>query len=241
MNSLKCIIVDDEPFARKGLEKYVSKIPFLALAGATGTIAKARRLMEMEQIDLIYLDINLPKVSGIDFLKSLSNPPQVIFTTAYPEYAIEGFELDVTDYLLKPITYERFLKASEKALTKMQQSAKEMPVVNMLPEDDYFFIKTKGKLEKIKKKEILFIQGMGNYVTIHTKDKKIVTYASLKDIETKLQTLNLLTIHKSYRVPINHIESYDGKFVLLQSHSLPVSRSYKEGVVANLNSKKLSK
>ena len=231
MVNLRCIIVDDEPFARKGLEKYVAKTPFLALLGMAGSVAKAKRLLESDKVDLIYLDINLPKTSGIDFLKSLESPPQVIFTTAYPGYAIEGYALDVTDYLLKPITYERFLKASEKALNRLGGNNKEKISVEINLDNDYFFIKTKGKLEKIKKDDILYLKGMGNYVVIFTNSKKYVTYASLKDVGNKLDSLQLITIHKSYRVPLKKIESMDTKSVTLEGNTLPVSRNYKEQVL----------
>jgi DNA-binding LytR/AlgR family response regulator len=228
--------VEDEPFARKGLEKYIRETSFLELAGKAGNAAKAITFLEKGDIDLVFLDINLPGISGIELLKKIAEPPLVIFTTAYHEYAVEGFELDAVDYLLKPISFERFTKAAGKALelfTLKQQAFSNETFVN--PEQDYFFVKVNGNLKKVVTDTILYIQGMGNYITIHTTGKKYVTYISLKEIEQKLSHLNLVKIHKSYRVVYNKIANQSE--VKVGNAILPVSRNYKEDVLKSLSEK----
>jgi DNA-binding LytR/AlgR family response regulator len=238
MITLRCLIVEDEPFARKGLEKYIRDTSFLELAGKAGNAAKAIAFLEKGDIDLIFLDINLPGISGIELLKKIADPPLVVFTTAYHEYALEGFELDAVDYLLKPISFERFTKAAGKAselFAIKQQTHSNENFANQ--EQDYFFVKVNGNLKKILTNTILYIQGMGNYVTIHTVGKKYVTYISLKEIEQRLSHLNLVKIHKSYRVVYDKIVSANQSEVKVGNAVLPVSRNYKEDVLKSLSGK----
>jgi two-component system, LytTR family, response regulator len=238
MTTLRCLIVEDEPFARKGLEKYIRDTSFLELAGKACIAAKAIIFFEKGDIDLIFLDINLPGISGIELLKKIADPPLVIFTTAYHEYALEGFELDAVDYLLKPISFVRFTKAVNKAkelFTVKEQQKLNEPLSR--EEQDYFFIKVNGDLKKILTGTVLYIQGMGNYITIHTTVNKYVTYLSLKEIEQKLSHLNLIKIHKSYRVVYDKIVSANQSEVKVGNSVLPVSRNYKDDVLKSLSKK----
>src|SRR3984885_8551794 len=177
MNKITCIITDDEPFARKGLQGYVEKIGFLDLKGVCEDALQLSEMLRSRNsgIDLLFLDIQMPHLTGIEFIKALSNPPKVIFTTAFEQYALQGFELDVMDYLLKPISYERFLKAAWKARDyfALREEKSNTPV-------PYFFAKSNGKLEKIIFDEILFIEGMENYAAIYFENKKIIIHTTIK-------------------------------------------------------------
>ncbi|CAN5256314.1 LytTR family DNA-binding domain-containing protein [soil metagenome] len=225
---INCLVVDDEPIARQGLMEHIQEIDFLSLVAECKNAVEASSWLQKKNIDLIFLDIQMPKLTGIDFLKNLTAPPLVIFTTAYPEYAIQGFELDVLDYLLKPISFSRFLKASLKAQDYLQKSKKE----NV--SDDYFFIKCNQKLEKIKMQDVLYIEGMSNYIIVHTQQKKYVAYLTFKGIEEKLPQHLFIRIHKSFLVSVNAIQTIDVNEVRLENCSLPVSKSYREEVIERI-------
>src|ERR1700748_2730612 len=177
---IRCIITDDEPFARKGLQGYIGQIDFLELKGVCENAVELNSLLKKEPADLLFLDIEMPYVTGIDFLRSIPSPPKVIFTTAYEKYALQGFELEVLDYLLKPISFERFLRAANKAFDyfRLQQAA-------VAPED-YFFVKADSKLENIHFADILFAEALKNYVAIYTGEKKVITHLTLKMVQEKL-------------------------------------------------------
>src|SRR5579859_6995782 len=172
-DKITCIITDDEPFARKGLQGYVEKIDFLDLKGLCEDALQLSNVLQQQPVDLLFLDIQMPHITGVEFLRAIRNPPKVIFTTAFQQYAIDGFELDVMDYLLKPIPYERFLKAAWKARDYFALREKPESTV------PYIFVKADGKLEKITFNEILFIEGMENYVAIYLEGKKIVTHTTI--------------------------------------------------------------
>jgi DNA-binding LytR/AlgR family response regulator len=193
---IKCIITDDEPFARKGLQGYIEQIDFLQLRGVCENAVELNSLLKKEQVDLLFLDIEMPYVTGIDFIKSLSNPPKVIFTTAYEQYALQGFELEVLDYLLKPISFERFMKAANKAHDYFygQRSVSDT--------QDYIFVKADSKLEKINFADILFVEALENYVAIYTKERKVITHLTLKMLQDKLPAGMFIQPHKSYLVAI---------------------------------------
>lgn len=223
---INCLVVDDEPIARQGLLEHILQIDFLNPVAECKDALEAATWLQKKPIDLIFLDIQMPKLTGIDFLKSLSTPPLIIFTTAYPEYAIEGFELDVLDYLLKPISFSRFLKAALKAQDYVLKN-KRGTMVN----DDYFFIKANQKLEKIKIEDIVYIEAMNNYIILHTRQKKHVAYLTFKGIEEKLPQHLFIRIHKSFLVSINAIQTIDVNEVKLETGSLPISKSYREEVI----------
>ena len=185
---LKCIITDDEPIARKGLQNYVERIDFLELVGVCEDAIQLNNQLKSQQADLLFLDIEMPYMTGIELLNSLSNPPKVIITSAYAEYAIKGYDLEVSDYLLKPISFDRFLKAVNKVYDQLISS--QTPVVQ-----DYLFVKTSLKLEKIRFNDMRFIEGVENYVAIYTSDGKIITHTTLRTILQKLPPERFVQVH----------------------------------------------
>jgi DNA-binding LytR/AlgR family response regulator len=225
---LNCLIVDDEPLARQQIESYVSRVPFLKLAGSARNPVAAKGILDTEPIDVIFLDIQMPQMSGIDFLKSQDIFQQVVFITAFPEYAIEGFELEVTDYLMKPVTFERFLKAARKALAKVSGS---QTVKSIADQPDFLYMKCNQRFEKIWINDILYVESMLNYSNIITASKKYTVYSSLKAIESSLPRDNFLRIHKSYLVAVNQIAAIESHQVFVGGHALPVSRSNKQAVL----------
>ncbi|MBB6131156.1 LytR/AlgR family response regulator transcription factor [Mucilaginibacter lappiensis] len=226
--TLNCLIIDDEPLARKQIENYVSRVPFLKLTGSVRNPAIANEILKSEPVDLIFLDIKMPQMNGVDFLRNHDIFQQVIFITAFPEYAIEGFELEVTDYLMKPVTFERFLKGTEKALAKVSGSK---TIRSLHEQPDFLYVKCNQRFEKIRIDDILFIESMLNYVHIITKANKYTVYSSLKAIENYLPQNRFSRIHKSYMVSINHINAIKGHQIHINNHILPVSRSNKQAVL----------
>jgi DNA-binding LytR/AlgR family response regulator len=228
---LNCVIIDDEPLARKGLREYIHDVDFLHLSGEFDNPLKAMSILAAESIDLIFLDIQMPKLTGLEFLNTLSNQPMVIFTTAYPQYAVEGFEFNATDYLVKPFSFERFLKAALKA--KSQGEAIK-PGSQDKPNEAHFFIKADNKLVKILYDDLLFVEALQNYVAVHTREKKFITYLTFKSVEEHLPQDRFLKIHKSFIVSIAKIDSIESNEVKIGSHSLPISRSTKEEVMEKI-------
>jgi DNA-binding LytR/AlgR family response regulator len=231
---LSCLIIDDEPLARKGLKEYIADVDFLELAGEFDSPLKATDALSKGQIHLLFLDIHMPKISGIDFLKTLQHPPLVIFTTAYPQYALEGFDLSVLDYLLKPISFDRFFKAVLKA--KEYYERRQPASVAALPEtkEDYIFIKADNKLVKLAYNDIVFVEALQNYVAIHTADKKFITYLTFKSIEESLPSDLFIKVHKSYLVAIAKISSIEGNEIIAGNHHIPISRNLKDEVMDRL-------
>ncbi len=240
---MNCVIIDDEPLAREGLTNYVREVDFLNLTGTCQHPLELMTLLDTQPVDLIFLDIQMPKMSGIDFLKIAQHPPMVIITTAYPSFALEGFQLNVLDYLLKPITFERFLKSANKAKDYHRLLANPTTLGQQKPETvaDYFFIKCGNKYEKIHFDAILFIEGMQNYVTIVTDSGKYMTLLSLKNLEESLASRPFIRVHKSYLVAMDRIDSIDGVAINIQSYCLPISRNYREQVLTKVLAKKLWK
>jgi DNA-binding LytR/AlgR family response regulator len=228
---LNCIIIDDEPLARKGLKEYILDVDFLHLSGEFSNPLKAMTVLEQEKIDLVFLDIQMPKLTGLEFIKTLKAQPLVIFTTAYPQYAVEGFDLDALDYLVKPFSFDRFLKAAIKARTHVE-TAKQ--AIYEKPDPTYFFIKSDNKLVKVLYDDLLFVEALQNYVAVHSKDKKLITYLTFKSVEEHLPPDRFLKIHKSYIVSIAKIDSIEGNEVKIGPHSLPISRSSKEEVMEKI-------
>lgn len=239
--TIKCIITDDEPFARKGLQGYVEKIDFLELKGVCENVLELNTLLKQGPADLLFLDIEMPYITGIDFLKNASNvpgisiPPRVIFTTAYEKYALQGFELEVLDYLLKPISFERFLKAANKAFDYFHQQ-RSFPA-----EPDYIFVKAENKLEKIHFADILFVEALENYVAIYTREKKIITHLTLKMVLEKLPGGGFIQPHKSYLVAIGKINSIEGNILHVLQYQVPISKYQKEEVMEKIVNSKLLK
>ncbi len=231
---LKCIITDDEPIARKGLQSYVERIDFLELVGVCEDAIQLNNQLKSQQADLLFLDIEMPYMTGIELLNSLSNPPKVIITSAYAEYAIKGYDLEVSDYLLKPISFDRFLKAVNKVYDQLISS--QTPVVQ-----DYLFVKTSLKLEKIRFNDMRFIEGVENYVAIYTSDGKIITHTTLRTILQKLPPARFVQVHKSYLVNIDKIDSIEGNLLGIGKNKIPLSRTYKETALEIILKNKLLK
>lgn len=231
MKKLHCIIADDEPIARQILENYITDTPSLALVATCKNAFEVMEVLQNRTVDILFLDINMPKLSGLSLLKTMHSKPNVIITTAYSEYAVEGFELSVTDYLLKPFSLERFLKAVMKVKAEGEVDHMRTPELtqeNRMPE--FLFVKSDKKIIKINLDVISHIEAYGNYVKIYT-DKMILTPQSLSDFLTKLPD-NFLRIHKSYVINFNSIKLIDGNQIVLQNdEKLPIGKSYRKSVL----------
>ncbi len=238
--NLTCIIVEDEPFARQLLEQYVRKVPHLELLKAFSNPLEALDFLRNNEVDILFSDIQMPEITGITLLKILQKKPLIILTTAYSEYAIEGYELDVIAYLLKPITFEKFLKAVEKA-TQIKNEKKGANVIasdsvvtkgvaQPIPNDtlQFIFVKDGTKLVKIRLHDILYIEGLKDYVSIYTREKKIVTLQTLKSLETQLPDNQFIRIHNSYIVSLEGIDSIDKERVQIGKSFLPISDTYRK-------------
>ncbi|MFZ1523870.1 MAG: LytTR family DNA-binding domain-containing protein [Saprospiraceae bacterium] len=241
---IKAIIVDDEPLALEVLETYISRIPEIQLVQKCENAFEANEALKNHQIDLMFLDIQMPQLSGIDFLKTLANPPCVIFTTAYPDYAVEGFELNATDYLLKPISLERFMKAvnkvSEKLATKRAEHDNNHHAEGA---EDFFFVKADKKLVKINFDDILYIEGLKDYVIIRQDTGRVITLQTMKSLEDRLPVAKFKRVHRSYIVNIKKITAILGNMVELMEagkiKQLPIGKNYRDELLDMINENKL--
>lgn len=247
---LNCLIVDDEPLAQEVLVAHIAKIPSLNLVQQSSNAMEAFEALHKNHIDLIFLDINMPVVSGLNFLRSLKDPPAVILTTAYTEYALEGYELDVVDYLLKPVPFDRFFKAVKKAALQLNQSGRQVPLIQDDPglqplhssapanvnaqEKNYFFIKADGKLVKVNYADIRYIEGMKDYLKIHTVNQTIVTHHTMKAMEEQLPSGKFMRVHKSYIIALNAIKAIDGNIIYLDMDKaeIPLGNSFREALLS---------
>lgn len=237
MKKLSCIIVDDEPVARKILEEFTEQVPFLDLLGKFENAMKAEEFLKTNQPDLIFLDIEMPKVSGLQMLKRINIESMVILTTAFPQYALDGYELDIIDYLLKPFALHRFLKAVQKAKDfreMMTQQGNSQP-------PSYIFIKSDKRIEKVELNDILYAEVLGNYVTIFTERKTIVAYLTMKSLESQLPDADFIKIHQSFLVNRSKIESVEGNELKVGTKSLPISRNYRDSVTSLINERLLKR
>ncbi len=225
---IRCIAIDDEPLALKQIASYIAKTPFLALEGQFESALQAISFLQENEVDLMFVDINMPDLTGMDFVKSLNNPPKVIFTTAYSEYALEGFRVDAVDYLLKPIGYADFLKASEKAKERIKP--KESENTEVQSNDKFLFIKSEYKILRINLSDIKYIEGMREYVRIHQQSEKaIMTLMSMKKMEEFLPKTNFMRVHRSFIVNLDKITTVErNRIVFDKSTYIPVSEQYKE-------------
>ena len=239
---MTCIIVDDEPLARQGMEMSVTSIPSLELLGSFSNALAANDFLRKQKVDLMFLDINMPELSGLDFLKTLKDAPLVIFSTAYPQYALDSYELDAIDYLVKPIRMERLLKAVNKAemhLRLLQQEADNNKIERI--EEDYVFIKADRKFFKIYFKEILYIEGLKDYVIIYTTDNKIITPMNIKTIGAQLPENIFARVSKSYIVNVLHISSFDVECVYIRQQEIPLGQSFKDDFIKQYVERKIVK
>jgi DNA-binding LytR/AlgR family response regulator len=231
--NINCLIVDDEPLARNLLKEYVTKVPYLTLHATCANAMEAMEALRQHPIDLMFLDIQMPDITGMTFLRSLQKKPMVIFTTAYSEYALESYELDVVDYLLKPITLERFLKAIDKVNQLVSnsggsQATQQLERVVHESGQSFMFVKDGTKLVKVKLDDILYIEGLKDYVTIHTPEQKIVTLQRLKVLESQLPADKFIRIHNSYIISILAINVIHSNEVQIGKAMLPISDTYKK-------------
>lgn len=233
---LKCLAVDDEPLALDILEDYISKIPFLELVKRTESAIEAMQMVQAGDIDLVFLDIQMPELTGIQFLKIAGSKASYILTTAYSQYALESYELDVADYLLKPIAFDRFYKAVEKVRNTRQklESAPQAPVTNVGTEkeeetiQDFIFVKTEHKIQKIELKDILYIEGLKDYISIYTKAERIITLQNMKKMEETLPKTNFIRVHKSYIIAVDKIQNIERSRIAINGNIIPIGDTYRE-------------
>lgn len=225
---IKALIIDDEPLARNVVLEYSKKIPSLKIVGECEDAICAHEFLQSTSVDLIFLDINMPKLSGIEFLKTLKNPPLVIFTTAYSEYALDSYELNAIDYLKKPFSFERFCKAYFKAEELLALKNNANKTENLPNTDEFIFIKSDKKSYKVNISDIYYIEGLGDYIKIFAGDKKLVTNLSMKKIEALLPDKLFYRIHKSYIISLRKIDSIEGNMVKIHNTKLPVGNSFRQ-------------
>lgn len=221
--NISCLIIDDEPSSQNVLKSFIHKIDYLELMQVCNNALEALEYLKNNAVDLLFLDINMPQLSGIDFYKSLKNPPKVIFTTAYSTYALEGFEVDATDYLLKPFSFQRFVKAVSK--------------VKDLKDDkiEHIIVKCDKKLHQIKIEDIYFIEGLGDYIKVHLNNNFLVTYKSLKMMHNSLPKSIFIQVHKSFIINKNKLEYIEGNLAIINSNKIPLGQKYKKEFLDHFN------
>ena len=225
-----CIIVDDEPLAQEVLERYVGKLENITVVGKCSNASQAQAVLDSQKVDIVFLDINMPGLSGLDFLRKLPNPPSVIFTTAHAEYAVEGFELNATDYLLKPISFDRFSKAVNKAIHIIElEQQDEQTAAN--EEDEYMFVKADKKIVKIKLDEILYIEGLKDYVMIFIPGQRIITLQTMKNLEQRLPSAKFIRLHRSFIISISKLKSIASHSVEIGEKQIPIGKNYKDAFI----------
>ena len=225
--NLRCLIVDDEQLARELIQSYCLKLPHLKVVAQCKSPLEALTFLQKERIDLIFLDIQMPDLTGIEFLKTLPHKPQVVFTTAYSQYALDGYELEVTDYLLKPISFERFVQAVNRASKNLRMISSPE---NIIKEEEYLILKADHKTYRIKFHDILYIEGLKEYVSYYTGDQRIIVLQSLKGLEETLPKHQFLRVHKSYIINKDHVRAINGNQVEITDKKIPIGKSYKEQV-----------
>lgn len=235
MEKFNCLIVEDEPLAAEILQDYILQIPFLECNGICRDGIYAMQILQEEKIDILFLDIHLPKIKGLDFLKTVKNPPQVIITTAYREYALDGYELNVVDYLLKPISFNRFIAAVNKLKNQTGKIINPEPIITSGADEFFLLINVNKKRIKVFEQDILFIESQREYVRIVTVKNSYLTKCTLSEMEQQLQGKNFLRIHRSFIAAIHKITAFTAVSVEIGSYRLPVGRSYREIVQDNLS------
>lgn len=220
---IKALVIDDEPLARNVIQTYLEELPEIEVEKYCTDGIEAIRIMQEKEIDLIFLDVNMPKISGIELLRTINNPPLIILTTAYPEYAIEGYELNVVDYLMKPFSLQRFLKATQKAQDQLKLLERQIS-----PNRDSFFFRSNKKMIQLKYKDIIFIEGLGDYLKIFTEKECHVTNLTMKKIESELPDSTFLRIHKSFIINSERISSIEGNLVEIGNRKLVIGAAYRQ-------------
>jgi len=234
---IKCLLVDDEPLAIALLQKHIEQLDFLEIAGTCGNAVKALELLNSKEVDLLFLDIKMPKISGLEFLKMLRNPPKTIITTAYREFAPDGYDLDIIDYLLKPITFERFFKAVGRYLRNTNKVGQEvLPTPHV---EQYLQIKSGNKYFKLNVQDILYLESLKDYIKVYTKQKPIIAKYKIGDIEKELAAKGFLRVHRSFIINIKNVTAFTAADVEIGEIEIPIGASYKEYVFSVLNFKDL--
>ena len=239
---IRCLAIDDEPLALRQLAAYLKKVPFFELVDSCQSALEAMAILENQEVDAIFIDINMPDLNGLDFVRSLQNPPMVVFTTAYQEYAVEGYKVDAIDYLLKPFGMGDVLRAADKV--KRQYDLLHTASLSPIDEDDALFFKTEYKVVRVLVSHIIYIEGMSEYLRIHVADqpKPIIVLLSMKKMEERLSDADFMRIHKSYIINLHHIAEINRSRVVLDNGSeIPVGDSYREKLNDYISQKFLGK
>jgi len=231
---IHCIIVDDEPVAREIIESHLQKIDTIEIIASCKNAMEAFNVINTHKIDVIFLDINMPEISGLSFAKSINKNIKIIFTTAYREYAVDGFDLKAVDYLLKPISFERLLQAVNKFLNENSSVYKEESKELSVEKSNFIFVRSDRKMIKINFSDINYIESLGDYLKIHLQNKTIVTRETISNMEVKLPKKDFIRIHRSFILSISKIESFTNEFVEVNKKAIPISRSYKKEVLQRL-------
>ncbi len=249
MIKLKCIAVDDEPLALDIIEDYISKVPFLEMVKRTENAIEALQLVQAGGIDVVFLDIQMPELTGIQFLKIAGDKANYILTTAYSQYALESYDLNVSDYLLKPIAFDRFYKAVEKVHNKvkvsepaapvLQSAVPATPVATIHPVQDFIFVKTEHKIQKIQLEDILYIEGLKDYISIFTKTERVITLQNMKKMEETLPSAQFIRVHKSYIIAFDKIESIERSRISICGKIIPVGDTYREEFFKRIDNKNI--
>lgn len=242
MNKIHCLIVDDEPIARDIIQNYCRHLDYLDVVASCGNALEAKTIMQTTQVDILFLDINMPVMDGISFLKTLKNPPQVIFTTAYKEYAIDAFDLAACDYLLKPFSFERFIMAIDKAIDKLQpaktsqegSSTQATQPNQSSPIEDFTFIKTDGKIYKLSHHDLLYAEAQGNYTRIVTSSNTLMPKMPFSNFEEMLPSSSFLRIHRSFLINKSKIDHVEGNRLFINGTEIPIGSNYKDQLMKEL-------
>ncbi len=236
---INCIIVDDEPLAQEVVEYYVQRVPFLHLLGKANDAMGALQLLQEHTVDLMFLDIEMPDLNGMEMLRTKRDLPPVIFTTAYPNYAVEGFTLNAVDYLLKPIPFERFVQAVNKAQELLSHKKETGALSVGAGEPQFIFVKSDTQLLRVYLQDVLYIEGLGDYVKIHTKGKLVVTLQTLKNLQDKLPKERFVRVHRSFIVALDKIDSINGQTIYIGNHQIPIGNLYRDSFFEVVNQRNL--
>lgn len=237
---IRCLVVDDEPLALDILEDYISKVPFLTLVKTTTSAIEGLSLVQNDAIDLVFLDVQMPELTGIQFLKIINGKCDVILTTAYSQYALDGYDLDVVDYLLKPIAFDRFYKAAQKVLQSSGNTNSSAPeVLSVQKNHDFIFVKTEHKIQKIYLDDILYIEGLKDYISIFTRYERIITLQNMKKMEESLPSKSFIRVHKSYIIALGKIESIERSRIQIGEKIIPIGDTYREYFFKQIENKNI--
>lgn len=231
ISTIRCLVIDDEPPAREIIRRYIEQVSTLQLVGECGNAIQAFSLLQQQSVDLLFLDIRMPQLNGNDFLKTLKNPPKVIFTTAYSEYAVEGYELDAIDYLVKPIPFDRFLKAVNKAYQQGSIKAGLPAITEEKKTDPFVYFRADRKMVKIMLQDIIYIESMKDYVKVFTSTGTIITKQSISSVEAMLPEKNFIRTHRSFIISLDKIKSFTAELIEIDKTEIPIGKLYRNGVM----------